>query len=149
MQKLWKSIKKCKTYGRKATGLFFYRTRCSIVQVSFWSDDDGADFLLPVSERNPNCFGPVVLTRFSRFLVQLYFVSVLSNVHVYASFRSHLLFDICIHRLHIVRASIFSVTFRNIRHYFYWIHIFDGQFSCLRHGLVILFKILLWNVVKL
>ena len=23
MQKLWKSIKKCKTYSRKATGLFF------------------------------------------------------------------------------------------------------------------------------
>jgi len=28
MQKLRKSIKKCKTYSRKATGLFFSRTRC-------------------------------------------------------------------------------------------------------------------------
>jgi len=26
MQKLWKSIKKCKTYSRKATGLFFSDT---------------------------------------------------------------------------------------------------------------------------
>jgi len=30
MQKPWKSIKKCKTYSRKATGLFFSRTRCII-----------------------------------------------------------------------------------------------------------------------
>ena len=28
MQKLWKSIKKCKTYSRKATGRFLARTRC-------------------------------------------------------------------------------------------------------------------------
>jgi len=28
MQKLWKSIKKCKSYSRKATGLFFSRTQC-------------------------------------------------------------------------------------------------------------------------
>ena len=31
MQKLWKSSKKCKTYCRKATGLFFYRTQCMFV----------------------------------------------------------------------------------------------------------------------
>ena len=28
MQKLWKSMKKCKTYSRKATGLFYFRTLC-------------------------------------------------------------------------------------------------------------------------
>ena len=31
VQKLWKLIKKCKTYSRKATGLFFSRTRCIIL----------------------------------------------------------------------------------------------------------------------
>ena len=42
MQKLWKSIKKCKTYSKKATGLFFYRTPCIYIYFvcSIWNSFD-------------------------------------------------------------------------------------------------------------
>ena len=38
LQKLWKLIKKCKTYCRKATGLFFSQTRCTVQEQSYSAD---------------------------------------------------------------------------------------------------------------
>jgi len=38
VQKLRKSIKKCKTYSRKATGLFFSRIRCISLLSRFDTD---------------------------------------------------------------------------------------------------------------